>query len=189
MSDGTVDFVVPLHITVRIGNAVPAAAASVVAGREPEGIVERLATPWHDDDYSERTSKVNGRLTHEKAAKRSGGTNEFAVVLGDRFVVGASGNGVDVNALKAVYPSHYEDVRKQCLDHMALLQHRLPYVKRLNLSILLDVPVDPALTPEALSVYQAPPPPAPESSKPPAPIKPLPTGMVEPTTAQRYASK
>jgi hypothetical protein len=53
-----------------------------------------------NEDFSERTSKVNGRLTHEKASKRSGGTNEFAVVLGDRFVVGASGNGVELNALK-----------------------------------------------------------------------------------------
>ena len=53
-----------------------------------------------NDDASERTSKVNGRLTHERQAKR-GGRNEFAVVLGDRFVVSASGDGVDLSALKA----------------------------------------------------------------------------------------
>jgi hypothetical protein len=53
-----------------------------------------------NDDESERTSKVNGRLTHEKVAKRPGGRNEFDVVLGDRFVVSASGSGVDLNALK-----------------------------------------------------------------------------------------
>jgi hypothetical protein len=53
-----------------------------------------------DDNGSERTHKVNGRLTHEKTSK-NGGTNEFAVVLVDRFVVSAKGNGVDVGTLKA----------------------------------------------------------------------------------------
>ena len=44
--------------------------------------------------------RVDGRLTHEKSSKR-GGPNEFAVVLGDRFVVNANGQGVDVGSLKA----------------------------------------------------------------------------------------
>jgi hypothetical protein len=52
-----------------------------------------------NDDSSERTTKVNGRLTHEKMSK-TGGRNEFAVVLGDRFVVNATGTGVDLNTLK-----------------------------------------------------------------------------------------
>jgi hypothetical protein len=53
-----------------------------------------------NDDASERTSKINGRLTHEKLSKH-GGTNEFGVILGDRFVVSATGRGVDLNALKS----------------------------------------------------------------------------------------
>jgi hypothetical protein len=53
-----------------------------------------------DDNGSERTQKVGGRLMHEKVSKR-GGDNEFAVVLGDRFVVSATGRGVDVGELKA----------------------------------------------------------------------------------------
>jgi hypothetical protein len=53
-----------------------------------------------DDSGSERTSRVDGRLTHERSSK-TGGTNEFAVVLGDRFVVSAKGDGVSVGALKA----------------------------------------------------------------------------------------
>jgi hypothetical protein len=53
-----------------------------------------------DDDASERNTKVNGRLTHEKMSKH-GGRNEFAVVLGDRFVVNATGTGVDLATLKA----------------------------------------------------------------------------------------
>jgi hypothetical protein len=54
-----------------------------------------------EDQYgSERTERVNGRLTHQKIS-RSGGTNEFAVVLGDRFVVSAKGSGVNLPELKA----------------------------------------------------------------------------------------
>ena len=44
-----------------------------------------------NEDSSERTRKVNGRYVHEKISKR-GGDNEFGIVLGERFIVGATGN-------------------------------------------------------------------------------------------------
>lgn len=53
-----------------------------------------------EDQYgSEKTQKVNGRLVHEKVSK-TGGDNEFSTVIGDRFVVSATGN-VDLATLKA----------------------------------------------------------------------------------------
>lgn len=52
------------------------------------------------DSGSEKTYKANGRMVHEKSSK-TGGRNEFAVVLGDRFIVTARGRGVDVNELKS----------------------------------------------------------------------------------------
>jgi hypothetical protein len=51
-----------------------------------------------DDNGSERTHKVGGRLVHEKASR--GGANEFSIVLGDRFVVAAQGTGVTLAELK-----------------------------------------------------------------------------------------
>lgn len=60
----------------------------------------------------------------------------------------------DAEVLKAVYPQMYEQVRGQVMDNMASVRRRLPYEKRLALSIYLDVPVDPAVTPEAITVYQ-----------------------------------
>jgi hypothetical protein len=51
-------------------------------------------------EVSERTERVGGRLVHRKLSK-TGGTNEFAIVLGDRFMVTAKGDGVDLNALQA----------------------------------------------------------------------------------------
>ena len=53
-----------------------------------------------DDSGSESTRKVSGRLVHERTSKR-GGTNEFGLVLGERFMVSAKGQGVGVNDLKA----------------------------------------------------------------------------------------
>lgn len=55
------------------------------------------------EDGFERTQKVGDRLVHERSSKS--GNNEFAVVLGNRFVVNASGRGIDLNALKAAASS------------------------------------------------------------------------------------
>jgi len=57
-----------------------------------------------DDNGSERTQKVDGRLTHEKISK-TGGTNEYAIVIADRFIVSARGSGVDINTLKSAVSS------------------------------------------------------------------------------------
>jgi Yip1 domain len=57
-----------------------------------------------DENGSERTTKQNGRLIHEKISK-TGGTNEFGVVLGDRFVVSATGRGVPISELKSAVSS------------------------------------------------------------------------------------
>ena len=52
-----------------------------------------------EDEYgTEKTGKVGGRLVHEKT--RKDGRNEYRIVLGERFVVTAKGNGVDLNTLK-----------------------------------------------------------------------------------------
>jgi len=57
-----------------------------------------------DDSSAEKTQKVGGRLVHERSSK-TGGTNEFGIVLGDRFVVSAKGHGVGVAELKAAMSS------------------------------------------------------------------------------------
>ena len=56
-----------------------------------------------DDDGFERTRKVDGRIVHEKSSKR--GSNEFAVVLGNRFIVTARGDGVSLDELKSAVSS------------------------------------------------------------------------------------
>jgi Yip1-like protein len=53
-----------------------------------------------NDQTVERTWKEGDRLMHEKRAKQAGGTNEFALVLGGRFIVTAKANGVELNDLK-----------------------------------------------------------------------------------------
>jgi len=53
-----------------------------------------------DENGSEKTQKVGGRIMHEKRSK-TGGSNEFGLVLGERFIVSATGHGVTVDELKA----------------------------------------------------------------------------------------
>jgi Yip1 domain len=57
-----------------------------------------------NDDVAERTEKIDGRLVHQSVSKR-GGRNEFDVVLGERFVVSAKGEGVTLNDLKSAVGS------------------------------------------------------------------------------------
>ena len=48
----------------------------------------------------ERTRREGNRVVHEEVSKR-GGANKYALVLADRFIVSAEGNGVDINTLKS----------------------------------------------------------------------------------------
>jgi hypothetical protein len=49
----------------------------------------------------ERTRREGSRMVHEEISK-TGGTNNFTLVLADRFVVSAKGQGVGIDALKSV---------------------------------------------------------------------------------------
>jgi hypothetical protein len=53
-----------------------------------------------DNNRRESTRKEGNRLVHEQVDKH-GGTNKYSVVVGERFVVSASGRGIDIDALKA----------------------------------------------------------------------------------------
>jgi hypothetical protein len=53
------------------------------------------------DEYgSEKTTRVNGRLVHEKVRK-DGSDNEYGLVVGNRFIVNATGDGVDIGVLRS----------------------------------------------------------------------------------------
>jgi len=52
-----------------------------------------------NDEVSERTERVGGRLVHQKISK-TGGTHEYNVVIADRFIVTAKGRGIEFDALK-----------------------------------------------------------------------------------------
>ena len=57
-----------------------------------------------NDSQIERTRKDGNRMVHEQISKK-GGTNEYTVVLGDRFVVSGRGNGVDFDGVKGAVTS------------------------------------------------------------------------------------
>lgn len=53
-----------------------------------------------NDQRIERMRREGNRMVREESSKR-GGTNEYSVILADRFVVSAEGRGVDLDALKS----------------------------------------------------------------------------------------
>jgi len=57
-----------------------------------------------DDQHVLRMRREGNRMYREEASKR-GGTNSFSVILADRFVVSAEGQGVDINTLKSAVAS------------------------------------------------------------------------------------
>ena len=58
-----------------------------------------------EDDYgSEKTQRINGRLVHEKISKQSA-SSEYSIVLGDRFIVSAKSQGVDLPTLRSAVTS------------------------------------------------------------------------------------
>jgi hypothetical protein len=60
----------------------------------------------------------------------------------------------DAEALREVYPETFAAVQAQLLDTLPTLRESLPYERRVSLSILLGVPVDPAMQPGVLRILQ-----------------------------------
>lgn len=53
-----------------------------------------------NDEYSERTERVGGRLVHQRISK-TGGSHEYNMIVGDRFIVTAEGDGIDMATLRS----------------------------------------------------------------------------------------
>jgi hypothetical protein len=52
-----------------------------------------------NDQFSERTERVGDRLVHQRMSK-TGGRHEYNIVIGDRFIITAEGNGIEFEALR-----------------------------------------------------------------------------------------
>jgi hypothetical protein len=59
-----------------------------------------VQTELETSDRRESTRKEGNRLVHEEVDKR-GGAHKYTVVVAERFVVSAQGNGVDIGTLKS----------------------------------------------------------------------------------------
>jgi hypothetical protein len=57
-----------------------------------------------DEDGTEMTKKIDGRLVHEKVSKK-GGSNEYSVLLGERFMVSVKGRGVSIDEVRSAVKS------------------------------------------------------------------------------------
>jgi hypothetical protein len=60
----------------------------------------------------------------------------------------------DAETMREVYPEMYGDIQRQIMMQLGELRSKLPYARRLALSIFSGVPVDPALDPRVLAALQ-----------------------------------
>jgi hypothetical protein len=59
-----------------------------------------------------------------------------------------------VEALQAVYPEVYNEIRVQVMDKIAETGNQLPYERKLQLGILLNIPADSSLQPQTIMQLQ-----------------------------------
>ena len=59
-----------------------------------------------------------------------------------------------VETIKTLYPRLYDSIQTQTIEHLATLQVKLPYYQRINLSVLLGLPVDQSMTPSFVTQMQ-----------------------------------
>jgi len=59
-----------------------------------------------------------------------------------------------VETLQSLYPALYKSIQDVTFENLATLQKRLPYTQRINLSLLLNAPVDPSVTPAFVATMQ-----------------------------------
>jgi hypothetical protein len=61
----------------------------------------------------------------------------------------------DAEVMRELYPEQLADVTRQILERLPTLRESLPYHRRLALSVLTGVPVDPSMEPRILATLQA----------------------------------
>lgn len=93
-----------------------------------------------------------------------------------------------VEAVKAVYPEMFSELVLAVTTRMAERREEMPYSKRIQLSILLGVPMDSTLRPEFIAATQAAFAPAPEEQAGGAAPKVPTITPPEPSAAQRLAA-
>lgn len=60
-----------------------------------------------------------------------------------------------VEALKAVYPKMYDDVRTQLFDQVSTIQNQIPYRYRLQLSTMFELPLDTSMDSQFVQFMQS----------------------------------
>ena len=88
------------HVDLQITDTGGAAGLMGLAGWAAMGASQES----EDDQHIERMHKEGNRVVREEISKR-GGTNSYSVILADRFVVEARGQGVDEKDIKSAVNS------------------------------------------------------------------------------------
>lgn len=153
----------PAALANRVGDALGGtssaapkvhAAATATAIRGMEFLADKLPK-GREDPYTAQPQLERPRVSDAEAArfKRFLAAVDDPTVVLDEAVKGTLTRD-HVEAVKAVYPALYEEMRVQVMESLATSKKKLSYTRRIQLGILLDLPTDKTLSPEFLSAIQ-----------------------------------
>lgn len=153
----------PTALANRVGDALGGvsssapkvqAAATVTAIRGMEFLSDKLPK-GREDAYSAQPHLERPRVSDAEAArfKRYLAAADDPTIVFDEAKKGTL-TREHVEAVKAIYPSLYDEMRVQIMESLATSKKKLSYTRRIQLGILLDLPTDKTLSPEFLSAIQ-----------------------------------
>lgn len=138
---------------VRLANPVLADRMETIAARKVEFLAAKLPRrPDHGaiqigpDTWQPSDFEMRAFARYAAAAEDPGAVEE-------RLAHGTV-TPEDAEVMRELYPEHLAELTANIAARLPELRETLPYSRRLALSILTGVPVDPAMDPEVLSVLQ-----------------------------------
>jgi hypothetical protein len=138
------------------GTAAPkvTAAARMAAIRGVEFLASKLPHS-REDPYSPQPHLQRPRASDAEIAQFS---RYMEAVDDPTMVFTAAQKGTltrdHVEAVKAVYPAIYAEMQTKIMESLAVSRSPLPFRKRIQLGILLDIPTDKTLSPEFMQAIQ-----------------------------------
>ncbi len=134
-------------------NPFAADAIETVAARRIAYLADKLPKRPQTDSLPIGPDRWHPSEMEIASFARTAAAVEDPVSVVERMTDG-SATPEDAEALRTVYPEMFADMQRQIIDRLPQLQESLPYSRRLAMSIVWGVPVDPAMDPRIMAVLQ-----------------------------------
>ncbi len=161
----------------RVGASDPALVEAIAAAQERklQYLNEKAPRPDSPGGILEPHSKWSPSPSELRGFVRIVNATEDPAGVLERVAKGGVVLTDEIDAVRKVYPTLYEDARTRLVTRAVELGSSVPYARRIQLSLLFDVPLDGTMRPDYAAFLQAD-----YQAKPPAPAPagPMPTPTI-----------